>query len=241
MAILHVEKICKHFGGLVAVNDFSMVVEEKEIVGLIGPNGAGKTTLFNMIACFYPPTSGCITFEGKNLTGKKPYHVCNMGIARTFQVTKPFINNTVLENVMVAAFARTANPREARRKSLESLEKVEFLDKKDMIGAELTTADHKRLELARALATEPKLILLDEVMAGLNANEKIHVVDILRNIRNQGVTFIFVEHDLKVVMNFCERIVLLNRGEKLIEGPPSVVANDPQAIAAYMGNEYAST
>jgi branched-chain amino acid transport system ATP-binding protein len=241
MAILHVEKICKHFGGLVAVNDFSMVVEEKEIVGLIGPNGAGKTTVFNMIACFYSPTSGRITFEGKDLAGKKPYHVCSMGIARTFQVTKPFINNTVLENVMVAAFSRTANPREARRKALESLEKADFLDKKDIIGAELTTADHKRLELARALATDPKLILLDEVMAGLNANEKIHVIDILRSIRNQGVTLIFVEHDLKVVMNFCERIVLLNRGEKLIEGPPSVVANNPQAIAAYMGNEYAST
>jgi len=241
MSMLRVENLNKSFGGLVAVHDFSIKVEKGEIVGLIGPNGAGKTTVFNMVACFYAPDSGRIAFEGKNLVGLRPYHVCNMGIARTFQVTKPFVNNTVLENVMIGAFSRTYDPRQARGKALEVLEKVHFLQHKDMLGHELTTVDHKRLELARSLATDPKLLLLDEVMAGLTPSEKVHLLDLLRSIRDQGITLIVVEHDMKAVMSLCERIVLMHRGEKLVEGAPQEVANNPQAIAAYLGEEYATT
>jgi len=241
MSILEVKKLNKSFGGLVAIHDFDMSVEKGEIVGLIGPNGAGKTTLFNMVACFYSPDSGRVIFQGKNLAGMKPYHVCALGIARTFQVTKPFVNNTVLENVMVGAFSRTAHSHEARKKALEILEFLEFQEHKDVLGNELTPADHKRLELARALATQPRLLLLDETMAGLNPSEKPHLLELLRRVRDQGITLLVVEHDMKAVMTLCERIVMLHRGEKLVEGTPQRVANDQQAIAAYLGEEYATT
>jgi branched-chain amino acid transport system ATP-binding protein len=231
----------KTFGGLIAVRDFDMSVEKGEIVGLIGPNGAGKTTLFNLVACFYPPDSGRIIFQGTDLAGMKPYQVCALGIARTFQLTKPFVNNTVLENVMVGAFSRASSARKARRKALEVLEAVEFSEYKDVLGQELTTADQKRLEFARSLATEPQLLLLDEAMAGLNPTEKLHLLELLRRIRDRGITLVVVEHDMKAVMSLCERIILMHRGEKLVEGTPQKVANDPQAIAAYLGAEYDPT
>jgi branched-chain amino acid transport system ATP-binding protein len=235
-----VEELNKTFGGLIAVHDFAMSVEKGEIIGLIGPNGAGKTTLFNMVAGFYSPDSGRIIFQGRNLVGMKPYQVCALGIARTFQLTKPFVNNTVLENVMVGAFPRASSAREARRKALQTLEVVEFSEYKDVLGQELTPADQKRLEFARALATEPQLLLLDEAMAGLNAAEKLHLLDLLRRIRDRGITLMVVEHDMKAVMTLCERVILMHRGEKLVEGTPQKVANDPQAIAAYLGEEYAA-
>jgi branched-chain amino acid transport system ATP-binding protein len=241
MSILEVEKLNKTFGGLIAVRDFDMSVEKGEIVGLIGPNGAGKTTLFNLVACFYPPDSGRIIFQGTDLAGMKPYQVCALGIARTFQLTKPFVNNTVLENVMVGAFSRASSARKARRKALEVLEAVEFSEYKDVLGQELTTADQKRLEFARSLATEPQLLLLDEAMAGLNPTEKLHLLELLRRIRDRGITLVVVEHDMKAVMSLCERIILMHRGEKLVEGTPQKVANDPQAIAAYLGAEYDPT
>jgi branched-chain amino acid transport system ATP-binding protein len=240
MSILEVEELNKTFGGLIAVHDFAMSVEKGEIVGLIGPNGAGKTTLFNMVAGFYSPDSGRIIFQGRNLVGMKPYQVCALGIARTFQLTKPFVNNTVLENVMVGAFPRASSAREARRKALQTLEVVEFSEYRDVLGQELTPADQKRLEFARALATEPQLLLLDEAMAGLNAAEKLHLMDLLRRIRDRGITLMVVEHDMKAVMTLCERVILMHRGEKLVEGTPQKVANDPQAIAAYLGEEYAA-
>lgn len=241
MSLLQVEKINKSFGGLVAVRDFSLSIEKGEIVGLIGPNGAGKTTVFNMIAHFYPPDSGRIFYEGKDLTGMKPYEICQLGIARTFQVTKPFVNNTVLENVMVGAFSRTNDPREAQSKSLAVLRKVDFFAQRNLLAGELTTVDHKRLELARALATEPKLLLLDEVMAGLTPSEKVQLLGLLRSIRDEGITLIVVEHDMKAVMTLCERIVLMHRGQKLVEGTPQQVSSNPQAIAAYLGEEYGTT
>jgi len=241
MSILEVEKLNKTFGGLIAVRDFDMSVEKGEIVGLIGPNGAGKTTLFNLVACFYPPDSGRIIFQGTDLAGMKPYQVCALGIARTFQLTKPFVNNTVLENVMVGAFSRASSARKARRKALEVLEAVEFSEYKDVLGQELTTADQKRLEFARSLATEPQLLLLDEAMAGLNPTEILHLLELLRRIRDRGITLVVVEHDMKAVMSLCERIILMHRGEKLVEGTPQKVANDPQAIAAYLGAEYDPT
>jgi branched-chain amino acid transport system ATP-binding protein len=241
MAILEIDKLNKNFGGLVAVHDFDMSVEEGEIVGLIGPNGAGKTTVFNMVACFYRPDSGRAFFQGRNVIGMKPYQICHLGIARTFQVTKPFVNNTVLENVMVGAYCRVSNTREARRRAWEVLETVEFIEYQDVLGHELTTVDHKRLELARALATEPKLLLLDESMAGLNPTEKLHLLDLLGKIRDHGMTLVVVEHDMKAVMTLCERIILMDRGKKLVEGTPEQVANDPKAITAYLGEEYATT
>lgn len=240
MKFLEVAKLKKTFGGLVAVQNFDMTIEKGEIVGLIGPNGAGKTTVFNMVAGFYQPDSGHVRFEGKDLVGMKPYQVCALGVARTFQVTKPFVNNTVLENVMVGAFSRTAHSPEARKKALEVLEFLGFQDHKDVLGHELTTVDHKRLELARALATQPRLLLLDESMAGLNPAEKMHLLELLRRVRDQGITLLVVEHDMKAVMSLCERIIMLHRGEKLVEGAPQQVANNPQAIAAYLGEEYAA-
>jgi branched-chain amino acid transport system ATP-binding protein len=241
MAFLEVENVKKNFGGLVAVHDFDMTVEKGEIVGLIGPNGAGKTTLFNMIACFYPPDSGRVVFQGRDIVGMKPYQVCSLGIARTFQVTKPFLNSTVLENIMVGGFLRGSNAREARRIAMEILELLNFSDKKDAMGHEITTADQKRLELARSLATKPSLLLLDEVMAGLNPAEKVLLVDLLRRINSQGITLLTVEHDMRAVMSLCERIIVMNRGGKLVDGPPQRVANDQQAIAAYLGEEYVAT
>ncbi len=242
MALLEAHKLQKRFGGLVAVQDFDLTVEEHDLIGLIGPNGAGKTTVFNMLACYFPPDAGQIIFQGHSLAGLRPYQACEIGIARTFQVTKPFVDNTVLENVMVGAFCRTSNRREAQRTALEVLETLDFVHRRDIIGHELTVAERKRLELARALATRPKLLLLDEPMAGLNPTEKAQMLEILRHIRTtQSMTIILVEHDMKAVMTLCERIILLHRGEKLVEGTPEQVARDSRAISAYLGEEYATT
>jgi len=238
MSILKLENLHKRFGGLVAVEDFEMAVEEGEIVGLIGPNGAGKTTVFNMVAGFYRPDSGRVFFQGKDLVGMKPHQICALGLGRTYQVTKPFGDLSVLENVMVGAFARLPRAREARHRALEVLQCVDFSDRKDVLGHELTTVDHKRLELARALATRPSLLLLDEPMAGLNPTEKLHLLGLFRDIRKGGVTLFVVEHDMKAVMNLCQRIVVMDRGRKLLEGTPEQVARDPQAISAYLGEEY---
>jgi branched-chain amino acid transport system ATP-binding protein len=242
MAILEARQLTKRFGGLVAVQDFDFGVEAQTILGLIGPNGAGKTTVFNMLACFFPPDSGQVLFQGQNIVGMRPYQACALGLARTFQVTKPFVDNTVLENVMVGAFCRTTNTLEAERTARQTLESLEFDHRQDVIGHALTVAERKRLELARALATHPKVLLLDEPMAGLNPTEKAHLLELLRRIRDQqGMTIIVVEHDMKAVMSLCERIILLHRGEKLVEGTPEQVARDPRAISAYLGEEYAAS
>jgi branched-chain amino acid transport system ATP-binding protein len=241
VAMLEIHALHKSFGGLVAVNDFHLGVGEREILGLIGPNGAGKTTVFNMIACYFPPDAGDIVFQGHKLAGLRPYQACDLGISRTFQVTRPFVDSTVLENVMVGAFRRARSTREARHIALQVLDSLAFSQRRDVTGHELTVAERKRLELARALATGPKLLLLDEPMAGLNATEKTHLLQLLRDIRDdQGLTMILVEHDMKAVMSVCERIVLLHRGEKLLEGSPDEVAHDPRAISAYLGEDYAT-
>jgi branched-chain amino acid transport system ATP-binding protein len=241
MAQLEAHQLSKRFGGLVAVENFDMSVEHGQIVGLIGPNGAGKTTVFNMMAGFLKPDSGQVLFEGKSLIGMKMYQICALGVARTFQVTKPFGDISVLENVMVGAFAQAQNTKEARRTALEVLKMVDFMQQREMLGGELTTADHKRLELARALATRPKLLLLDEPMAGLNPTEVARFLDLLRHIRDQGISLVVVEHDMKAVMNLCERITMMDRGEKLIEGTPEEVSQDPRAVSAYLGDEYGNT
>lgn len=240
MALLEMRKVSKRFGGLVAVRDFDLAVEEGELVGLIGPNGAGKTTVFNMCACYYPPSSGEIVFQGQRLAGHRPYHAAKLGVARTFQVTRPFLNNTVLENVMVGAYCHAKSTAEACEVAWEALEMVEFAGRADTVASELTVSDRKRLELARALATRPRLLLVDEVMAGLNPTEKTRLLEDLQKIRARGIALVVVEHDMKAVMSLCERVVLMHRGEKLVEGTPEQVARDPRAIAAYLGEEYAT-
>jgi len=239
MAILEVQNLVKKFGGLVAVNDVSFSIDESNIVGLIGPNGAGKTTLFNMIAGFYKPDGGRVIFQGEDVTGMKPFEICRRGIGRTFQVTKPFLESTVLENVMVGGFLRARDAAEAREIAWNSLETLDFAHRAQAMGHEINVPDRKRLEIARALATGAKLLLLDEPMAGLTPSEKGAIIDLLRKINDQGYTIIIVEHDMKVVMSLCPHIILMDRAMKLVEGTPEQVCGDPRAISAYLGEEYA--
>ncbi len=238
MVILEISNVSKRFGGLVAVDNVSTAVQEGKILGLLGPNGAGKTTLFNLIAGYYRPDSGRIAFQGRDITGLKPYEVCRMGIARTFQTTKPFLESTVVENVMVGALIRDASVPNARKAATGIVELLELDQVAEVPGHELTVPDRKRLEVARALATGGKLLLLDEPMAGLTPTEKAHTLGMLRRINERGITLIIVEHDMKAVMSLCSHIVLLDRGKKLIEGSPEEIARDPRAIAAYLGEEY---
>jgi len=238
MSLLKVKGLTKRFGGLLAVNKLDLSIEPGEILGLIGPNGAGKTTVFNVVNGFYPPDEGEIEFEGTSINRLKPDAICKRGIARVFQIVKPFGDMTVLDNTMVGAFARTGDLRKAEREALEILGFVGLSDKKSVFARSLTIADRKRLELARALATKPKLLLLDEVMAGLNPKEVEEAVVLVRKIRETGVTIFLIEHVMQAVMNLSERIVVLHHGSKIMEGSPEEVANDERVIKAYLGEEY---
>jgi branched-chain amino acid transport system ATP-binding protein len=209
-------------------------------LGLIGPNGAGKTTLFNIVSGFYRPEGGHIVFQNHDITGFKPYKVCQRGIARTFQTTKPFLGSSVLENAVIGGFMRARSTPEAQKIALKALDMLELSERAGSLASELTVPDRKRLEVARALATGAKLLLLDEPMAGLTPSEKAHVADLLRKVNGEGITLVLVEHDMKVVMAICSRIVLMDRGEKLTEGSPQQVSSDPRAITAYLGEEYAA-
>jgi branched-chain amino acid transport system ATP-binding protein len=234
-----VRGLTKKFGGLLAVSNFDMEIGEHEIVGLIGPNGAGKTTVFNMIACYLKPTAGEIIFGDKDITHLHPHQICKLGIARTFQVTKPFGDMNLLENIMVGSFLHTTDARAARKKAEEIYELLKFSGHKYQSAYNQTTVDRKKLELARALATNPKVLLLDEVMAGCNPAEKIEMVEMVFKLRAGGITVIIIEHDMKTIMSLCDRVIVLDRGEKLMEGTPAEVSNDRRAISAYLGEEYA--
>ncbi|MHB1160516.1 MAG: ABC transporter ATP-binding protein [Chloroflexota bacterium] len=236
--ILQVENVTKQFGGLHALKGVSFEVQEGEILGLIGPNGAGKTTLFNVVSGFFRPDQGRVLFAGEQVSHLKPYDVCRRGLVRTFQVVKPFGNLTALQNVMVGSFLQTANPGRARARALEVLELVGLLERQEKVAKSLTIADRKRLEVARALATGPRVLLLDEVMAGLNPTELAQMLEILRRIRAQGVTLLVIEHIMAAIMTVSERIVVLHHGEKIAEGPPKEVARDKRVIDAYLGEEY---
>jgi len=238
MALLEVRNLTKRFGGLVANHRINLDINEGEIVGLIGPNGAGKTTLFNCIAGYYKPDEGTVRFMGKDITGHPPERVCKEGIARTFQLVKIFKDMTVLENVMVGALARARNTREARELAMEILEFVGEADKKDVLAGSLTIADKKRLEMARALATKPKLLMLDEVMAGLNPAEVSEAVDLILKIREQGITVFLVEHVMAAIMPISDRIIVLDSGEKIAEGLPEEIASNERVIKAYLGERY---
>lgn len=238
MALLKVSNLTKRFGGLVANNAVSMEVNEGEIVGLIGPNGAGKTTLFNCISGFYSSDGGSVVFEGKDITRFSADHVCREGMARTFQIVKIFKDMAVLENVMVGAFCRTTSPERARAEALKTLEFVGLAEKKDAPGGSLTIADKKRLELARALATQPRLLMLDETMAGLNPMETREAVELLRKINAQGVTLIVVEHVMEAIMTISDRIAVLDYGKKIAEDIPEKIAQNEEVIKAYLGERY---
>lgn len=235
--IIQVKEVSKHFGGLKAVNDVSFDVNKNEILGIIGPNGAGKTTLFNLISGSLPVTSGQVIFNNEDITRQKPYVICKKGIGRTYQIVKPFGNISVLENVMVGAFNKVSTTKEARQLSLEILKKVGLDKKKDQVGKSLTIADKKRLEVAKALATQPTLLLLDEVMAGLNPSEVKEILPMIKGLRDSGITIILIEHIMEVVMNVCDRIVVIHHGEKIAEGTPTEIANNAEVIKAYLGEE----
>ncbi|MCU0590203.1 MAG: ABC transporter ATP-binding protein [Desulfobacterales bacterium] len=233
--ILSLRNVSKAFGGLKAVNQVSFEVSAGEIVGLIGPNGAGKTTVFNLISGYDPPTEGNISFNGREIGGRKPFELAAMGIGRTFQIVKPFAGLSVLDNVTVASYLRYPAQRDARRKAREVLEFIGMGDRADMPAAGLTLAGRKRLEIGKALALEPKLILLDEVVAGLNPTEADQTVQLILSIRDSGVTTLIVEHIMRVIMGISHRVVVLNYGSLITQGAPEEVARDPQVIEAYLG------
>jgi branched-chain amino acid transport system ATP-binding protein len=239
MQILNVEGLTKEFGGLRAVDTLSLSIDKGQILGLIGPNGAGKSTAFNCIAGVYTPTQGGISFNGKTITGQKPWTLCKKGLARTFQIVKPFASKSVLYNVMVGSFATTGKRSVAREKAVAVLESLDFADKKQMRAGNLTIADRKRLEIARALATEPQLLLLDEVMAGLRPSEVDDMVEILKGLRDSGITIFVIEHIMRAIMALSDRIVVIQFGKKIAEGTPAEIANDENVIKAYLGEDYA--
>jgi branched-chain amino acid transport system ATP-binding protein len=238
--ILEVKDLSRHFGGLKAVDQVNFQVEEKEIVGLIGPNGAGKTTLFNTLSGYYMPTSGRIVFQGNDISDlAPPYRRCRVGLARTFQVVKPFLNLTVLENVMVGGFSRTTSTEECRERALECLELVRLSHRKDVPASSLTAAERRRMELARALATQPKLLMLDEVMAGLTPTEVQEFLELIRSLRDDmGITLLVIEHIMAAIMNIAERILVLHHGQLICQGAPEEVACDKKVIDAYLGEEF---
>jgi branched-chain amino acid transport system ATP-binding protein len=238
--ILEGEGVTKYFGGLAAVSDVSFYVDQGEVLGLIGPNGAGKTTLFNLISSAFTPKPGVIKFKGKNITGLKPYKICRMGIGRTFQTVKIFANLPVIENVRVGAlFGSGKNPSsaEATREAEEFLEFVGLSKVSSVPARDLTLANQKRLEVARALATRPELLLLDELMAGLNQTEVTQTMELVKQIQAKGITIIMIEHVMKAIMNVCDRIIVLHHGKKIAEGPPQEIANSEKVIEIYLGEQ----
>lgn len=238
--ILKIEHLSKHFGGLKAVNDISMTVEQGEIHALIGPNGAGKTTLFNLISGFITPTSGHVYFDGSDVTNMKPYRLCSRGLVRTYQIVQPFRGMSTLDNVMVGGFTHTNKVPLAREKAMRALKITKLDHKADIQARSLNLCEQKRLEVARALATEPKLIMLDEVMAGLNPGEVIEVMDIVRDIKDLGITIVIIEHIMQAVMSISDNITVISFGEKIAEGKPNDIATNPDVISVYLGSDYAT-
>ena len=236
--VLVVRNLSKKFGGLRAVSDVSFAVREGETLALIGPNGAGKTTSFNLITGYYRPDAGSVTAFGREIVGLRPYDICAIGLARTFQVARPFGNMTVLANVMTGAFLRDRRVEAATRRAHEALEFVGLAPKSETLARDLTTIDQRRLEMARALVTEPRLLMLDEVMAGLNPAEIDQAVALVGQLAQRGLTIVIVEHVMRVIMAVARHIIVLDHGQKIAEGSPREVVANPEVVRAYLGSAY---
>lgn len=235
--IMRVENVTRRFGGLVAVDHVSLNVEQGKILGLIGANGAGKTTLFNMMTGMLKVSEGNIYYGTQEITNQSSDQICKMGIARTFQIVKPFTNLTALENVMVGVFAHMKNPKIVREKAEEIIHLVGLTDRMNVDGEYLNLPERKKLELARALATEPKILLLDEVIAGMGTGQAEEIVQLISRINQSGITVVMIEHVMKAVMNLCSYICVLDQGKLIAEGLPEEIANDPVVISSYLGEK----
>ncbi|HEY1360840.1 MAG TPA: ABC transporter ATP-binding protein [Xanthobacteraceae bacterium] len=235
--LLRVMGLGKRFGGVQAVQNVDFDVRRGEVIGLIGPNGAGKTTLFSLIGGAEKPSTGTIAFEGRLINGLRPNRIARLGIARTFQIVRPLARLTVLENVMVGAYCRLTSSASARELALHWLEFTGLVHRRNALGRSLTIADRKRLEITRALATQPRLLLLDEVMAGLTPTETAAAVELLQRLRATGLAMIIIEHVMRVIMSVSDRVIVLNHGQKIGAGDPQSVADDPAVIRAYLGGD----
>ncbi len=239
--LLETIEVSKKFGGLQALKKVSIGVRGNEIVGIIGPNGAGKTTLFNIVTGFLKPDEGSVWFNGENITGLPPYKICRKGVVRTFQLVKPFLRLTLLENVIIATLSTSKDMKECRRKAEECLRMVGLNKKMNLSPKEVTTIDCKLLEIAKALATGAKLILLDEAMVGLTPTEADIIISLLQQLRDQGYTFVVIEHVLRTIRKLCERIIVLHNGSVIATGTPVEIIKNSRVIEAYLGEEYAVT
>lgn len=238
MPLLEVNHVTMKFGSLVANNDVSFMIEPGQIIGLIGPNGAGKTTLFNCISGLYQPTSGQIVFDGKDITHSPAYEVARLGAVRTFQVVKPLKEMTVLDNVLVGAFLREKTTDKAVTIAKQYIDTCHLTEFQDSLAGSLTIGTKKRLEMARTLATGPKLLMLDEAMAGLTSTEVKSAVELIKNIRDNGVTLLLVEHIMEAIMPIADKVVVLDGGVKIAEGPPQEIVEDETVIKAYLGEKF---
>jgi branched-chain amino acid transport system ATP-binding protein len=237
VSLLSIKKVSMFFGGLAAISDVSFEIRKGEILGLIGPNGAGKTTMFNVVNGFYKPTKGEVFFNDRKISGLRPHQICKLGIARTFQVVKPLQRMSVLDNVIASAFLRKKSRVQAEEVAMETIGFTGLIDDRNVISKSLPLGKRKKLEIARALATQPELLLLDESFAGLNPHELDESIGIIRRIKERGITIMIIEHHMKVIMSISDRIVVLNYGEKIAEGTPHEIAHNPLVVEAYLGEE----